>query len=90
VKNSHMYFRNSDCKYFPCHPQPNESEFNCLFCYCPLYAMGDRCGGDFTYDATGVVKDCISCHKPHIPMNYDVIVDTLIEEKLEAYKRLQK
>ena len=32
----------------PCHKTVGES-FNCLFCYCPLYALGDQCGGNFTY-----------------------------------------
>lgn len=40
--------------------------FNCLFCYCPLYTLGDRCGGSFAYTEDGV-KDCSGCVLPHSP-----------------------
>ena len=43
MENSHRYFRNVDCAYFPCHEVKNPEEFNCLFCYCPLYFIED-CG----------------------------------------------
>ena len=36
----HQFFQNRECKYFPCHKGIDEEEFNCLFCYCPLYALG--------------------------------------------------
>ena len=51
------YFQNSRCEYFPCHKLPENGFFNCLFCYCPLYALGDKCGGNFKFIAGGV-KDC--------------------------------
>lgn len=35
--NSYRFFQNKECEYFPCHKTENEEEFNCLFCYCPLY-----------------------------------------------------
>jgi len=76
MENNHMYFKNDSCKYFPCHPQP-EGVFNCLFCYCPLYALGDRCGGNFDY--VKGVKTCIDCYFPHFPGNYDAIVQKLKE-----------
>ena len=43
------FFANEKCPYFPCHK--NAEDFSCLFCYCPLYALGEGCGGDFTYTA---------------------------------------
>ena len=43
------FFQNKKCEYFPCHKTKNEEDFNCLFCYCPLYALGDKCGGNFKY-----------------------------------------
>ncbi|MEE1158282.1 MAG: cysteine-rich small domain-containing protein, partial [Atopobiaceae bacterium] len=52
------------CAYFPCHADVDEAEFNCLFCYCPLYALGPQCGGDFTYTDAGI-KDCSSCTRLH-------------------------
>ena len=39
-------------------------EFNCLFCYCPLYVLGPDCGGNFSYTEDGV-KDCSACTLPH-------------------------
>ena len=69
---SHRYFQNTSCEYFPCHKGANKEDFNCLFCYCPLYALGDRCGGNFTYLENGI-KDCSSCLVPHKAANYDSI-----------------
>lgn len=73
MKNNFSYFKNKDCKYFPCHKTEDE-DFNCLFCYCPLYALGDKCGGDFTYTKDGI-KDCSDCLIPHNPDNYQKIID---------------
>ena len=58
--NGSSFFRNTACEYFPCHEGLDESEFNCLFCYCPLYALGPHCGGNFTYTEKGI-KDCTAC-----------------------------
>ena len=44
-KASDRYFRNEACPYFPCHPTGEGGYFNCLFCYCPLYVLGESCGG---------------------------------------------
>ena len=49
----YSFFTNTACEYFPCHPVPEGTEFNCLFCYCPLYVLGRDCGGNFTYLETG-------------------------------------
>jgi len=64
LPNSSSFFRNVSCAYFPCHEGVDEREFNCLFCYCPLYALGPACGGDFSYTASGV-KDCSGCTRLH-------------------------
>ena len=47
--------------------------FNCLFCYCPLYVLGERCGGSFTYLENGY-KDCRRCLYPHDRGSYDAIM----------------
>ena len=73
-------FSHKDCEYFPCHAGTNPVAFNCLFCYCPLYHLGDDCGGNFTYTPSGV-KDCSACLYPHDPENYGRIVARL-EKKL--------
>ena len=77
MPHSHRFFSNRACAYFPCHALPAPETFNCLFCYCPLYARGDQCGGRFTYDSAGRVKDCTDCHLPHLPEYYDVVVARL-------------
>ena len=43
------FFQNRDCEYFPCHQNANPNTFSCLFCYCPLYALGEHCGGNFIF-----------------------------------------
>ena len=72
----YKFCRNRECEYFPCHKGVNEEAFNCLFCYCPLYALGDRCGGNFTYLENGI-KDCSSCLVPHRRENYDRIMEKM-------------
>ena len=75
---SSRFVQNRDCEYFPCHKGADPADFNCLFCYCPLYALGDRCGGEFTYTENGV-KDCSACLFPHRPENYDRVCAKLGE-----------
>ena len=70
---NHEFFQNTACEYFPCHRGVELQQFNCLFCYCPLYALGDRCGGDFTYTEAGI-KDCSACLRPHQKHRYGEIL----------------
>lgn len=84
----YTYVQNRECEYFPCHAGGNRSEFNCLFCFCPLYALGDRCGGSFTYTPEGI-KDCSQCLKPHMPGNYEKIMEK-IPELLELARKKEK
>ncbi|MBQ6545897.1 MAG: nicotinate-nucleotide--dimethylbenzimidazole phosphoribosyltransferase [Lachnospiraceae bacterium] len=65
-RNSDSFFQNRACAYFPCHKTDDPASFNCLFCYCPLYMLGDQCGGNFRYTAKGI-KDCTFCTVPHRP-----------------------
>ena len=69
----YAYFSHRDCEYFPCHPGANPENFNCLFCYCPLYALGPNCGGAFQY-RDGGVKDCSACLFPHRRENYPEVL----------------
>ena len=57
-------FTNEECPYYPCHTLLQGETFNCTFCYCPLYALGPACGGDFSYTEKGI-KNCTDCSKPH-------------------------
>ncbi len=70
------FFQNRECEYFPCHKGADPETFSCLFCYCPLYALGDKCGGSFTYTESGV-KDCSNCLRPHMRENYDCICNCM-------------
>ncbi|MFV0498548.1 MAG: cysteine-rich small domain-containing protein [Bacilli bacterium] len=80
MKNSHKFFKNSECKYFPCHKTNDIDSFNCMFCFCPLYCLGDKCGGKFEYTATGV-KSCIECELPHRIEFYDEVIKRLNEKE---------
>ena len=64
LTNSASFFRNVDCPYFPCHEGVDVQRFNCLFCYCPLYALGSACGGAYSY-TNGGIKDCSACTRLH-------------------------
>ena len=68
------FYQNTACEAYPCHIGVDNENFNCLFCYCPLYALGGKCGGDFTYTKDGV-KDCGNCVIPHDKENYGRIQD---------------
>ncbi len=72
----HKFFQNKECEYFPCHQNADRENFNCLFCYCPLYPLGDQCGGAFTYLENGI-KDCSRCLKPHRRESYDTIMEQM-------------
>ena len=83
---SSKFYQNRQCEYFPCHAGADPETFNCLFCYCPLYALGDRCGGNFRYTAGGI-KDCSCCLRPHKPEQYEGILSDL-EKILELAKKM--
>lgn len=61
---SETFFQNRDCRFFPCHKINDETHFNCMFCYCPLYFVRD-CGGSFSLLKNGL-KDCTDCVLPHV------------------------
>lgn len=72
--NGTTFFRNTSCAYFPCHKGLAEEDFNCLMCYCPLYMLGDRCGGKFVYLKNGI-KSCVNCTRPHDPEKWDEMME---------------
>lgn len=72
----YRFFNHEACEFYPCHDMPAE-DINCLFCFCPLYSLGETCGGAFSYieGADGHrVKDCSACTVPHRRGNYDLIM----------------
>jgi len=76
MENSYKFFKNTECKYYPCHN--GVDELNCLFCYCPMYRM-DNCPGSYTIIENGdkKIKSCMDCVFPHIPENYEKIMEIL-------------
>lgn len=74
----YAFFSNTDCEFFPCHETHNPESFNCLFCYCPLYALGERCGGRFSYTDEGV-KNCEACLLPHRRESYAYVTSRFPE-----------
>ena len=73
MSDNYKFFSNDKCEYFPCHKVSDPKNFNCLFCYCPLYALKENCGGNFKYSENGI-KDCSNCLLPHNKNNYDYIM----------------
>ena len=75
---NYKFFQHRECEFFPCHKTEDEENFNCLFCYCPLYALGENCGGNFKYTQDGI-KDCSDCLVPHKKKNYEYIMNKFDE-----------
>lgn len=71
MSENYKFVQNSKCEYFPCHKVANNEEFNCLFCYCPLYMLGEDCNGNFNHSYG--VKDCSNCTIPHTKGGYEYI-----------------
>ena len=79
MKNCSSFFRNYECEHFPCHKVDNSEDFNCMFCYCPLYPL-EECGGNSRFTDAGM-KDCSECILPHKAKNYEYIVNKLTANK---------
>ena len=71
--NSSRFYRNADCEYYPCHKVADTENFNCLFCFCPLYSMVN-CPGTPEYLPNGL-KDCTNCLLPHY--DYERVIEEL-------------
>ena len=83
------FFTNRACEHFPCHEGIDERDFNCLFCYCPLYALGPDCGGNFTYTKSGR-KNCKNCALPHVRENGVKLVSARYEQLAELARERGK
>lgn len=53
MSEHYKFFQNKACEFFPCHKGADPDAFNCLFCYCPLYALGEDCHGAYRYTSSG-------------------------------------
>ncbi len=89
IMKHYQFFQNRNCEFFPCHKGIQEGAFNCLFCYCPLYVLGEECGGNYSYTETGI-KSCQDCAFPHRAENYDVLLRRFPELSAMAGKRRKK
>ena len=74
---NYKFFSHTECEFFPCHKTANEESFNCLFCYCPLYALKDKCGGEFEYMEGSGIKDCSNCMVAHSKGAYDHVMSKM-------------
>ncbi|MCI5568396.1 MAG: cysteine-rich small domain-containing protein [Lachnospiraceae bacterium] len=76
MKESSRFFSNRKCEFFPCHK--TTGEFNCLFCYCPMYHF-ENCPGNpaFKEKHGRRIKVCTGCDYPHRPENYDSVIEFL-------------
>ena len=69
-------------------------DFNCLFCYCPLYALGTKCGGNFRITEDGI-KDCTDCLVPHARNGYGYVIgkyseiSALVSEQIKRQREAQ-
>ncbi len=72
MSENYKWVQNRKCEFFPCHKGVKEEDFNCLFCYCPLYMLKDKCGGN--YKNTNGYKDCSDCILPHRRSGYDFVM----------------
>ena len=84
---AYSFTQHTACEFFPCHKTGHPEDFNCLFCYCPLYTLGSKCGGNFRYLENGV-KDCTNCLFPHRRENYQRVI-ARYKDILGVLKRLE-
>ena len=88
MSQNYSYFAHKECEYFPCHKGADPENFNCLFCYCPLYALGRNCGGAFQYKENGI-KDCTNCLFPHRRENYQKVIARYKDSLTASIKELE-
>ena len=86
MEKHYSFFQNRACEFFPCHEGVPEEDFNCLFCYCPLYALGEKCGGGYVYTEKGV-KSCERCAFPHRRESYALLLKRFPELAALAAKK---
>ncbi len=77
MNENYKKFQNRNCEFFPCHRGIPADEFNCLFCFCPLYTLKDKCGGNYIINKGK--KDCSACSRPHNKNGYDFIMSKIDE-----------
>lgn len=86
MSSHYKCFSHRECEFYPCHQGADPDHFNCLFCYCPLYLLGEECGGHYRILDNGV-KDCSDCLFPHRPENYDKVVQKLQQKIFKPFDK---
>ncbi|WP_425447969.1 cysteine-rich small domain-containing protein [Dethiothermospora halolimnae] len=84
MTENYKFNQHKKCEFFPCHDIKTPDNFNCLFCYCPLYTLKEDCGGNFKYK--NGIKDCSDCLIPHSKGGYDHIMSKM-EKVMELAKK---
>ena len=74
--HAYSFMQNTECEYFPCHKTDRIEDFNCLFCFCPLYHLEADCSGTPCLTDKGT-KDCSNCTLPHTRDSYGLITNRL-------------
>lgn len=67
-KRETLFFQNTECEFYPCISGIDPKDFNCKFCYCPLYYLPIDCEGTYTLgigESLPSLKDCSNCKIPH-------------------------
>jgi len=80
--NSYKFFQNRACQFFPCHDNIDEREFNCLFCYCPVYFVA--CPGTYRRLDDGR-KDCMGCSLNHEPRFWEMVQSMMKNPKADSF-----
>lgn len=76
MSEHYKFYQNRKCEFFPCHKTEDEGNFNCLFCFCPLYLLGAGCKGNYITLPSGV-KSCENCLLPHGEKGYEYVMKIL-------------
>jgi len=77
---SYQTYTNKECEFFPCHKGIKDEEFNCMFCYCPLYFI--ECPVNVPLLSNGL-KDCMECTVTHRGKRAWIIVRKYLDKHWE-------
>jgi Zn-finger protein len=67
--------KGKDCNYYPCHDGIIEEEYQCEFCFCPIYPCNiEKTGGKIISGRDGSqIWDCSDCIIVHEKENFNKI-----------------
>lgn len=92
MSKNYSYFSHKECEYFPCHKGADVNNFNCLFCYCPLYALVINVVGIFPIFQMAVktvVTVCFHiCVRIMMRLMRDIRIFYLLSNKMIIHQKL--